>query len=95
MIQLTFFQSFISDFLNIVEIITIYRLLVKEVTVKKILIDCGVSIIILLIGAFILSSFYIVLIVFYLWLFDRIKMNPYILLNSIFAMFTAVILSSL
>lgn len=49
----------------------------------------------LLIGAFILSSFYIVLIVFYLWLFDRIKMNPYILLNSIFAMFTAVILSSL
>lgn len=95
MIQLTFFQSFISDFLNIVEIITIYRLLVKEVTVKKILIDCGVSIIILLIGVFILSSFYIVLIVFYLWLFDRIKMNPYILLNSIFAMFTAVILSSL
>ncbi|MBW3350867.1 GHKL domain-containing protein [Limosilactobacillus reuteri] len=95
MIQLTFFQSFTSDFLNIVEIITIYRLLVKEVTVKKILIDCGVSIIILLIGAFILSSFYIVLIVFYLWLFDRIKMNPYILLNSIFAMFTAVILSSL
>lgn len=95
MIQLTFFQSFISDFLNIVEIITIYRLLVKEVTVKKILIDCVVSIIILLIGAFILSSFYIVLIVFYLWLFDRIKMNPYILLNSIFAMFTAVILSSL
>ncbi|MCC4370110.1 GHKL domain-containing protein [Limosilactobacillus reuteri] len=95
MIQLTFFQSFISDFLNIVEIITIYRLLVKELTVKKILIDCGVSIIILLIGAFILSSFYIVLIVFYLWLFDRIKMNPYILLNSIFAMFTAVILSSL
>lgn len=95
MIQLTFFQSFISDFLNIVEIITIYRLLVKEVTVKKILIDCGVSIIILLIGASILSSFYIVLIVFYLWLFDRIKMNPYILLNSIFAMFTAVILSSL
>lgn len=95
MIQLTFFQSFISDFLNIVEIITIYRLLVKEVTVKKILIDCGVSIIILLIGAFILSSFYIVLIVFYLWLFDRIKMNPYILLNSIFAMFTAVILLSL
>ena len=48
MIQLTFFQSFISDFLNIVEIITIYRLLVKELTVKKILIDCGVSIIILL-----------------------------------------------
>lgn len=95
MIQLTFFQSFISDFLNIVEIITIYRLLVKEVTVKKILIDCVVSIIILLIGAFILSSFYIVLIVFYLWLLDRIKMNPYILLNSIFAMFTAVILSSL
>lgn len=95
MIQLTFFQSFISDFLNIVEIITIYRLLVKELTVKKILIDCGVSIIILLIGAFILSSFYIVLIVFYLWLFDRIKMNPYILLNSIFAMFAAVILSSL
>ncbi|MCC4424589.1 GHKL domain-containing protein [Limosilactobacillus reuteri] len=95
MIQLTFFQSFISDFLNIVEIITIYRLLVKELTVKKILIDCGISIIILLIGAFILSSFYIVLIVFYLWLFDRIKMNPYILLNSIFAMFTAVILSSL
>lgn len=47
MIQLTFFQSFISDFLNIVEIITIYRLLVKEVTVKKILIDCGVSIIII------------------------------------------------
>lgn len=35
MIQLTFFQSFISDFLNIVEIITIYRLLVKELTVKK------------------------------------------------------------
>lgn len=96
MIQLTFSQSFISDLLNIIEIISIYRLLIRELTVKRLLIDYGICVLILVMNVFVmLSSFYIVFIVLYLWLFDRIQMYPNIILNSLFAMITAVVMSSI
>ena len=94
MIHLTFFQSVIADFLNIAEIIIIYRFLTNSFTIKIMVVDFLVSLFITSIPTLI-ASLYILFVVIYLWLFDRIGAHTYIVLNNIFAMFVGVIMSSL
>lgn len=95
MIQLSVGQSFIADWLNIIEIIVIYKLLVDNVSLRTLLINIINSLLILFLSIFtIFSSLNIVFIVFYLWLVDKIKSNQNIVIDSIFAMFIGIIMSS-
>lgn len=95
MIQLSVGQSFIADWLNIIEIIVIYKLLVDSVSLRTLLINIINSLLILLLSILtIFSSLNIVSIVFYLWLVDKIKSNQNIVIDSIFAMCIGIIMSS-
>lgn len=97
MIELTVGQGFISSTLNIIEIILIYRLLIKKLSLKIIVIDALATLMItfLSIVFFMLGSLCPVLIVFYLWLVDRIEFNQNVVIDSIVAMFTCIIMPSL
>ncbi len=97
MIELTVRQGLASSISNIVEIILIYRLITKNLSLKLIITDFLAILMMIFLSAIfmMLGSFYPVLIVFYLWLVDRIKSNPYIAINSILVMCTSIIMSSL
>ena len=95
MIQLSVGQSFIADWLNIIEIIVIYKLLVDNVSLRTLLINIINSLLILLLSILtIFSSLNIVFIVFYLWLVDKIKSNQNIVIDSVFVMCIGIIMSS-
>lgn len=96
MINLTFEQSLISDFLNLIEMIYIYRLLIKNLSLRTAIVDFFAVLITLFISIFIPSPLsYPIFTLFYLWGFDKIKLNPYVITNSIFAMCTWIIMWSL
>lgn len=97
MIKLTVGQGLVSSISNIIEIIFIYRLVTKSLSLKLIIID-SLAVLMMIFFSVIfmmLGSLYPVLIVFYLWLVDRIKSNSCIAINSILAICTSIIMSSL
>lgn len=95
MIQLTTLQSFISELLNMLEIIAVYRLLVDSSIVKNFVYDLTASLIIISIPITTLDSLNILFLIIYLWLNDKIHRSLAIIANNIFAISTGIIMLSL
>lgn len=94
MIDLTLPQAFVSDFLNIFELIIIYRLVTGYLNRKIILIDFLASLVIVCVP-FLETSLRFPLIMIYLWLFDRKHDRPQIIHDNIIAMCTIIVMVSL
>lgn len=96
MIQLTLVQSFFADYLNILEIINVYRLIVGKINTKKLLLDILVALVIVLLPVFSnLNSLSVLFIIIYLWASDRLTFSKNIVLNSLIAMLNGVVMASL
>ncbi|OYS47703.1 GHKL domain-containing protein [Limosilactobacillus reuteri] len=96
MIQLTLAQSFFADYLNILEIINVYRLIVGKINAKKLLPDILVALIIVLLPVFSnLNSLNVLFIIIYLWASDRLTSSKNIVLDSLIAMLNGVVMASL
>lgn len=94
MIDLTLPQAFVSDFLNVFELIIIYRLVTGYLNRKIILVDFLASLVIICVP-FLEGSLEFPLIMIYLWLFDRKHDRPQIIHNNIIAMCTIIVMISL
>ncbi|MBC8743835.1 GHKL domain-containing protein [Lactobacillus sp. Marseille-P7033] len=95
MIQLTLFQSFFSSFFSLIELIALYRLLTNNLNYKVVICDFLVILVIIFMPLVTIGSLNLLFIIAYLWLFDRLKDNPNLVINSIYAMFTGIVMSSL
>ncbi|NDO56719.1 sensor histidine kinase [Lactobacillus reuteri] len=96
MIQLTLAQSFFADYLNILEIINVYRLIVGKINAKKLLPDILVALVIVLLPVFSnLNSLNVLFIIIYLWASDRLTSSKNIVLDSLIAMLNGVVMASL
>ena len=96
MIQLTLAQSFFADYLSILEIINVYRLIVGKINAKKLLPDILVALIIVLLPVFSnLNSLNVLFIIIYLWASDRLTSSKNIVLDSLIAMLNGVVMASL
>ncbi len=96
MIQLTLAQSFFADYLNIFEIINVYRLIVGKINAKKLLPDILVALVIVLLPVFSnLNSLNVLFIIIYLWASDRLTSSKNIVLDSLIAMLNGVVMASL
>lgn len=96
MIQLTLAQSFFADYLNILEIINVYRLIVGKINVKKLLPDILAALVIVLLPVFSnLNSLNVLFIIIYLWASDRLTSSKNIVLDSLIAMLNGVVMASL
>lgn len=91
MISLTIFQAFVTDILNLIEISIIYRLIIQEIRLRYIILDCLVSLILASMPLPV-SSVQLVLIVIYYWLCDRVNSHPNIITNSIIGLMCASIM---
>ncbi|MBB1069866.1 GHKL domain-containing protein [Limosilactobacillus sp. RRLNB_1_1] len=94
MITLSVAQSFASEFLQIFETLIIYYLLLYLLSLKKIIVS-GLTAFVIVSIPLTVGSLYSLLLVIILWLFDRLKDNPNLVINSIYAMFTGIVMSSL
>lgn len=94
MIDLTLPQAFVSDFLNVFELIIIYRLVTGYLNRKIILVDFLASLVIICVP-FLEGSLEFPLIMIYLWLFDRKHDRPQIIHNNIIAICTIIVMISL
>ncbi|KRL95082.1 GHKL domain-containing protein [Limosilactobacillus equigenerosi] len=70
MVVLTFLQSVVADYLNIVEVIFLYRLSFENLSVKLVVRDLLIGFLILAIPMPV-ESLYLILIILYLWLVNR------------------------
>ena len=96
MVQLTLAQSFFADYLNILEIINVYRLIVGKINAKKLLPDILVALVIVLLPVFSnLNSLNVLFIIIYLWASDRLTSSKNIVLDSLIAMLNGVVMASL
>lgn len=96
MIQLTLAQSFFADYLNILEIINVYRLIVGKINAKKLLPDILAALVIVLLPVFSnLNSLNVLFIIIYLWASDRLTSSKNIVLDSLIAMLNGVVMASL
>lgn len=94
MIHLTVFQAFISEFISLFGITVIYRILISSFSIKNIIRDFFIILLITCMPITI-GVLYLVVLIIYLWLTDRIQNNPNIITDSIIAMSIAIAISSL
>ncbi|MCC4347794.1 GHKL domain-containing protein [Limosilactobacillus reuteri] len=94
MINLTVFQAFISEVVNLLGITVIYRILIADFSKKVIIYDLLATLIITCIP-FTIGTLYLVILVIYLCLYDHIRKTSNIIIDNILAMFVVIIVSSL
>lgn len=90
MISLTIGQSFVADYLNLIEILILYRYIVNELTVKYIAIDFLVCLMFVFIPV---TALHFLLLVTYLRLFDLIINNSEPHTNNTIAMITTFVVA--